>query len=275
MALHARFGLVALGSTALLAAALNAWQPADAAEHAVRQNDDPGPVPVLVELFTSEGCSSCPPADALLHDLLTSQPVEGTLVIGLSEHVDYWNRLGWTDPFSDQSFSARQSAYAAAVRSGEVYTPQMVVDGAASFIGSDRTRALREIALAATRSKATIGLGWADAGRLDVRLSGGHVKANTPVWLAITENELTVSVRRGENANRTLTHDGVTRRLTQAGHTDRAGAFSKRLPVQLDATWKTGATRLTVFTQQAGEPVTALGSIRVSDRATDSARSRR
>ncbi len=223
-------------------------------------------VPVLVELFTSEGCSSCPPADTLLRDLIATQPVAGAFIIGLSEHVDYWNRLGWTDPFSDRAFSARQSAYAASAKSSEVYTPQMVVDGRASFVGSDRTRAIAEITAAAARHKADVALQWTETGELDVRLAPGSVKAETPVWVSISEDGLTVRVVRGENAARTLTHDAVVRQLSQAGRADRTGAFRKFVPVTLISGWRADATRVTVFAQQVGGPILALGSIRVSDR---------
>ena len=225
-------------------------------------------IPVLVELFTSEGCSSCPPADALLRDLLATQPVDGAFVVGLSEHVDYWNRLGWTDPFSDRAFSARQSAYAEAHRSDDVYTPQMVVDGREVFVGSDRVRALAAIAAAAKTAKSEITLRWNDNGDLDVHLASGQVRANTTVWVSIAEDGLSVRVSKGENASRTLTHDAVTRRLSQAGRTDRSGAFRQLVPIRLAGSWRGNATQVVVFAQDAGGPVLALGTARVSDRVT-------
>ena len=94
-------------------------------------------MPVLAELFTSEGCSSCPPADDLLRRLTDEQLVDGVEVVALSEHVDYWNRLGWTDPFSSQAFSARQQRYQRALRTDQIYTPQMVVNGRREAIGND------------------------------------------------------------------------------------------------------------------------------------------
>src|SRR3954463_5560674 len=113
-------------------------------------------VPVVVELFTSEGCSSCPPADALLARLDETQPVEGAEVIALAQHVDYWNQLGWSDPFSSHELSERQGEYARAFGRDGVYTPQMVVDGRAEFPGGNSGRAFDAIAEAAREQKAEV-----------------------------------------------------------------------------------------------------------------------
>ena len=116
--------------------------------------------PVLVELFTSEGCSSCPPADALLSRIGQTQPVRGADIIALEEHVDYWDRLGWKDPFSSEAATDRQGDYGAAFGGSQVYTPQMIVDGRTEFVGSSDPDALRAIRTASQAPKPAVRLSW-------------------------------------------------------------------------------------------------------------------
>jgi hypothetical protein len=222
-------------------------------------------VPVIVELFTSEGCSSCPPADTLLAQLIATQPVDGALVIGLSEHVDYWDRLGWKDPFSDARYTRRQNDYAGHDAGDNIYTPQMVVDGAASFVGSDRAAALAAIKKAATQPKRAIQLSWptASPGHLEIDVPGAGDRQASRVFLVVIESGLSSKVTRGENGGHTLTHDGVVRRLVELGQTNAAGAYHAVVPVPLDAAWHRSATRIVVLVQQPGAAITAAGEINV------------
>jgi hypothetical protein len=176
----------------------------------------PSSSPVLVELFTSEGCSDCPPADRLLEQLDRAQPVAGAEIIVFSEHVDYWDRLGWKDPFSEHLFSQRQEDYARRFRLDGPYTPQMVVDGSAEFVGSDSRRALAAIGASAKTQKTAVRIS---------RLSGSHVRVEVDpppgltsnVYLAVVEKTGDSHVLRGENAGRNLHHVAIVRRIEALG----------------------------------------------------------
>ena len=215
--------------------------------------------PVVVELFTSEGCSSCPPADALLARLDKEQPVEGAEVIALAQHVDYWNNLGWADPFSAHEFSERQSEYAAHFGGDGVYTPQMVVDGGAEFPGSNSGRAFEAIARAAREPKAEVSLARvADQADGVLRLSVRVVRLpkltdgdTADVLLAVTESGLSSDVARGENAGHRLMHAGVVRSLTKLGYLSAATPpFAGEPLVALDKGWRRENLRAVVFLQE-------------------------
>ena len=147
-----RFSVTILVAFSILAGVTLRYSHA-AIRAAEPSGDDTSRTPVLIELFTSEGCSSCPPADALLEKLDRYQPVSGAEIIVLSEHVDYWNDIGWTDPYSSHEYSERQSAYAAQFGLGTIYTPQMVVDGHFELVGSDERQAIRAVEIAAQVEK--------------------------------------------------------------------------------------------------------------------------
>ena len=168
----------------------------------------------LVELFTSEGCSSCPPADRLLARLAAEARDSGEPVFTLSFHVDYWNYLGWADPYSDPAFSARQRAYSQAL--GEtVYTPQMTVNGRRAFVGSDAARVRRDLG-EALRQPASVMLAAGVSpvtaeGVLLVSYAVPDLPEDAVVHLAVVERGLSQRVTRGENTGRTLGHENVVR----------------------------------------------------------------
>ncbi|HEX5854561.1 MAG TPA: DUF1223 domain-containing protein, partial [Thermoanaerobaculia bacterium] len=203
--------------------------------------------PVLVELFTSEGCSSCPPADRLLARLAADQSVPGALVVPLSLHVDYWNHLGWKDLFSSSRYSERQSAYAARLgRADRVYTPQMIVGGRTELVGSDECAARRVIEAEARESKAFVRVLPAAAGAVRVTVAGAAGGAD--VFLAVVEDSLASDVTRGENAGRRLAHAAVVRDLRAVGAVDPAGRFDASVPLQAGR----GARRVLAFAQERG-----------------------
>jgi hypothetical protein len=168
------------------------------------------PVPVVVELFTSEGCSSCPPADAVLARLEEKQPVPGAFVIPLAHHVDYWDSLGWPDPFASSAATKRQHSYRGN------YTPQAIVDGNAEMVGSRGSALESAIADAAKRGhvKVVITPG-AQAGEVTVTAPS---VADTEIVVALVQARARIAVPRGENAGRTLEHTAIVRELRTGPH---------------------------------------------------------
>jgi hypothetical protein len=194
--------------------------------------------PVVVELFTSEGCSSCPPADRHLQQL-------DSQVIVLSEHVDYWNQLGWKDTFSSPAFTERQEAYAKEFGIEGPYTPQMIVDGAAQFTGGDGRRAAVEIDKAVNRAKATVVISRSGAG---VQIDIEGVPHEADIWVATADDSDTTRVAAGENKGRTLVHVAVVRSLKKVGYVKRGGTFSRQ--VELPGA---NGQRIVVFLQEPGQ----------------------
>ena len=216
--------------------------------------------PVVVELFTSEGCSSCPPADANLAKLEEKQPVGSAEIIALEEHVDYWNNLGWADPFSGSEWTARQEAYADTFRSGSVYTPQMVVDGTAEFVGSREREARQTIDQAARQAKANVSISsnsdeTEGSGKFNVqvgRLAATAAGDTAEVWLAVTETQLHSKVTRGENAGEDLHHAAVVRALHRLGSASLSKdvSFASETSVPASSSWKRENLRVVVFVQE-------------------------
>ncbi len=215
---------------------------------------DTASTPVLVELFTSEGCSSCPPADALLSRLDRTQPVRGAGIIVLEEHVDYWDRLGWKDPFSSEVATTRQNEYGEAFGGSQVYTPQMIVDGRTEFVGSSDTDALRAIRAASQTPKPAVQLSWEQGDNLAIHiepLNNAAQHDGRQLFLAVAENMLHSDVKRGENAGRALEHNGVVRQILSLGKIDAPpAAFSSSVAVRSEREWNRGNLRAVVFVQE-------------------------
>ena len=210
-------------------------------------------VPVLVELFTSEGCNSCPPADRILETLSKEQPMDGVYVVAMSEHVTYWDHQGWRDPFGSQRFTQRQNMYGAGLRLASVYTPQLVIDGTTELVGSDTAQLKIALANAAARPKPRLVVEVALAnGAITGSVSGpgleGASEEATELLWALTEDNLVVDVKRGENANRTLHHSGVVRTLTARKY-DRANTAATTTSIPLQPEWKRDNLRLVAFVQ--------------------------
>jgi len=225
---------------------------------AAPQPAPPSASPVVVELFTSQGCSSCPPADRLLTQLGQDRELAGR-VIPLSFHVDYWNYIGWRDPFSSADWSGRQGRYSEAFKLGQLYTPQLVVNGRSQCVGSNADEVREKIAEA---------LKTPADGRVALRLEpeAATVKAAVEasmatgkpmdVWVALYETNLSTAVGRGENARRTLRNDYVVRRLVKAftlPATPPGAAHSGAVALAIDPTWKRGDLGVAAFLQ---DPVT-------------------
>lgn len=206
--------------------------------------------PVLVELFTSEGCSSCPPADRVLTNLQRDQGVAGAEIITLAFHVDYWNYLGWKDRFSTAAFTRRQEAYARQFGNSSSYTPQMVVDGSLEFVGSNTSKALTSVSTSSAHAKASIDLAL-KGNNLSATISGLPSHSNATVFLAVAESSLFTKVGGGENSGSLLEHTSVVRDLIPLGTVNKGESqFNAQRQVAAKPDWKSENMKYVVFVQE-------------------------
>lgn len=247
-------------STAIAVVSLLALLP-----HAASAQAPSSRVPVLVELFTSEGCSSCPPADALLGRLDREQPVGNANIIVLEEHVDYWDQGGWHDRFSSSYFTDRQNNYLPRLNFQDPYTPQMVVDGSSQFVGNDSQKALHAIAQSAkTPPKLALTLAnpVVDGQHIGCSVSAVGDLPKGDLYAAVVQPSASTNVRGGENGGRHLEHVGIVRSMQRIGKVQDLS--SGPVKFHLNAPADTSATnlRIVVFAQGSGQgPIEGAASI--------------
>ena len=233
-----------LGALAMLAAARGAPPPR---------------TPVLLELFTSEGCSDCPPADRLLAALDSAQPEPGADLIVLSEHVDYWNHDGWVDRFSSPQFSARQQDYCERLHVDGPYTPQLVVDGHWQMVGSNGPQAKAAIEAAEREPKIALAISGAtrDGSRVTAHIevspagAGMHSRA-AELYVALADARDASDVKRGENAGRSLEHVAVVRTLARVATVKTAGGLAKDVSIAIPAGAGANGLRVVAFLAEPG-----------------------
>lgn len=212
----------------------------------------------LLELFTSEGCSSCPPADQLLSQIAASARTNGQRILAMEFHVDYWDHLGWSDPFSSHEFSSRQERYVEVLRLAGVYTPQLIVNGTEGFVGSDRNRAEAAIQKALARP-VPVSLEFrtvAHAKDVQVDYKVSAAPKGAVLCLALVDSSQVIHVAAGENSGRTLAHTNVVREFVSVRLGDRReGSVTLRQP----SAPTSSAVRVIGFVQD-GKSLAVLGA---------------
>ena len=209
-----------------------------------------GREPVLVELFTSEGCGNCPPADRHLVLLEAEQPVAGADVITLGYHVDYFNDRGWQDVYSAPEYTRRQNLYAMRMNLKSMYTPQMIVDGKSEFIGSNPQKASSIISQAADTPKADVSVN-VSGNTAEVTMTGFPPHAVATAVLATVEDALVSNPNAGNNRGKTLQHSSVVRKLQGFGKLpERATEFKGTVELPLENGWKAENVRHVVYVQE-------------------------
>jgi hypothetical protein len=206
--------------------------------------------PIVLELFTSQGCSSCPPADQLLAKLAT-KGVDGTTLAPLAFHVDYWDDLGWPDPHASPAWTERQRDYARSLKGGRVYTPQLVVGGATDMVGSNLVAVTGAIAKAARPALLPVTSSWTQ-GSLEITATA---PADADVLVAVWDDAAATAVKRGENKGETLINDRTVRRLERVAKAGSRGTIT----VKIDPAWR--AVGAVAFAQRADRKIVASAMI--------------
>jgi hypothetical protein len=221
---------------------------------------------ILVELFTSEGCSSCPPADALLEKMDTSQTIAGAQLIVLSEHVDYWDHDGWKDPNSSAALTERQDSYVHALGLKTAYTPQIIVDGTSEGHANNPEQFGKVFQEAAAVPKVPVRISdfSIEAGnppvlRARIEADGNSDQHNADVYVAVALNRVESQVLHGENGGRHLTHVAVVLQLTKVGKLPKGKNFGETIQLKLKPGTDPKNVRIVAFVQEPG-PGRLLGA---------------
>lgn len=213
-------------------------------------NEISAKTPVMVELFTSQGCPTCPAADKILSDLDATQPIAGAEIIALAWHVDYWDGFGWKDEFASPAFTQRQVVYSRSLNIGGTYTPQMFVDGTTYFVGTKLDKATKAITQATKNIKSEIGVSLdKDKAKISIPSLPKHERAT--VYVAFTQNDLTRKVERGNNAGKTLAHSSIARDLRAVASVEpQMSKFEGEFLLQIQPEWTREKLNLIVFVQE-------------------------
>lgn len=222
--------------------------------------------PVLVELFTSEGCSSCPPADAMLEKMDSSSPVPSEQLVVLSEHVDYWDHDGWKDPNSSAAFTERQQEYVHAMKLDSPYTPQLIVDGTTVLKNGDYAQWDKTFQDEAAVPKSPVHItdisidpGTPSVLKARIQADGSSLPRNAEVWVAVALNHVQSEVLHGENGGKRLTHVAVVTQLTKLGKLSKGKQFDEPVDLKLKSGVDTNNVRIVAFVQESG-PGRVLGA---------------
>lgn len=220
--------------------------------------NNPTSSPVLIELFTSEGCSSCPPAEQALQHMDANQPIPGVQLIVLSEHITYFNHEGWTDPYSSQQLTDRQYAYAQGLGLKDVFTPQMLVDGTQELWDKNSQQAEEVVRQAAAAPSLPVQIESVNLDpkasilRAHIAVNGTSARHNEDIYAAVALDHATSNVLRGENRGKNLDHVAVVEALAKVGKLKKGNSFNGDVAIKLNPKFPAENLRLVVFVQESG-----------------------